>query len=341
MKIRARAPLRLGLAGGGSDVSPYCDEYGGQVLNATIDKFAYASIEPSRSGLLEVVTADRENAQVVDPADWAALGDDFALHRGVYARMIRDYHGGRPVAVRISTHTDAPPGSGLGSSSTLVVALVTAFAEHFRLSLGQYEIAHLAWEIERIDLGLAGGRQDQYAAAFGGFNFMEFKSDGAVVINPLRVRRSIVSELEASLLLYFGGVSRESAQIIEQQSANVRAGDAKALDATHALKEQAVLMKESLLKGNIEGMVSSLDSGWRAKQGIASSITNSDIEQAHKIAEACGMKAGKVSGAGGGGFMMMLVDPVRRMDVKRGLEALGGHVSTCHFTHEGAESWRA
>jgi len=339
MKVRARAPLRLGLAGGGTDVSPYCDEYGGLVLNATIDKYAYASIEESESGLLEVVSADREMQQAVEPWDYGSLSDDFALHRGVYQRMTKQFNNGEGIAVRISTHTDAPPGSGLGSSSTLVVAMTTAFAEYFRLSLGQYEIAHLAWEIERVDLGLAGGRQDQYAAAFGGFNFMEFNTDGGVIINPLRIRRWIMSELEASLLLYFGGVSRESAAIIEQQADNVRRGVESAVGATHGLKHEALRMKESLLKGNFEGMVSSLHSGWLAKQALADSITNPAIEEAHQTATRCGMLAGKVSGAGGGGFMMMLVDPVRRMDVIRGLSEVGGRVSTCHFTHEGAESW--
>jgi D-glycero-alpha-D-manno-heptose-7-phosphate kinase len=339
MKVRARAPLRLGLAGGGTDVSPYCDEHGGLVLNATIDKYAYASIEDSVSGLLEVVSADRELQLSIEPWDTGSLGDDLVLHRGVYDRMIKQFNNGEPVAVRISTHTDAPPGSGLGSSSTLVVALVTAFSEYFRLPLGQYEIAHLAWEIERVDLGLAGGRQDQYAAAFGGFNFMEFNPDGGVSINPLRVRRWITSELEASLLLYFGGVSRESATIIEQQAANVRTGVGSAVEATHALKAEAVHMKESLLKGNFDGMVRSLHAGWVAKRELADSITNPSIEHAHATATRCGMRAGKVSGAGGGGFMMMLVDPVRRMDVIRGLGEVGGRVSTCHFTPEGAESW--
>lgn len=340
MRIRARAPLRLGLAGGGTDVSPYCDEHGGLVLNATIDKYAYASIEDCDPGALEVVSADRQMSTTVDPRDPEKLGDDFALHMGVYRRMVDEFNGGEPVSIRISTHTDAPPGSGLGSSSTLVVALVSAFAERFRLSLGQYEIARIAWEIEREELGLAGGRQDQYAAAFGGFNFMEFQPGGGVVINPLRVRRWILAELEASLLLYFGGVSRESAAIIDEQVDNVRKGVASALEATHDLKDEAVRMKESLLKGDFDGMVSSLHAGWLAKRNLATSISNPAIEQAHEIATRCGMRAGKVSGAGGGGFMMMLVDPVRRMDVIRGLREVGGTVSTCHFTPEGAESWR-
>lgn len=340
MRIRARAPLRLGLAGGGSDVSPYCDEYGGLVLNATIDKFAYASIEDSLTGDLEVVSADRLQSQVVKPADHADLRDDFALHRGVYDRMMREFNEGIPIPLRISTHTDAPPGSGLGSSSTLVVALVTAFAEYFREPLGQYEIAQLAYEIERLELRLGGGRQDQYAATFGGFNFMEFQAGGSVVINPLRVRRWIVAELEASLLLYFGGVSRASADIIEEQAANVRTGVNSAVEATHDLKAQSLRMKEALLKGDFDAMVASLHSGWVAKQELASSITNPTIDRAHRTATACGMRAGKVSGAGGGGFMMMMVDPVRRMDVIRGLTALGGHVSTCHFTDVGAEAWR-
>ena len=341
MKIRARAPLRLGLAGGGTDVSPYCDEHGGLVLNATIDKYAYVTLEDSPSGQLEVMSADRQLQSAVDPRDCEKLGGDFALHMGVYRRMINDFNGGAPHPLRITTHTDAPPGSGLGSSSTLVVAMVKAFTHWLRLPLEQYDLAHIAWKIEREELGLAGGRQDQYAAAFGGFNFMEFQVGGGVVINPLRVRPWIVSEFEASLLLYFGGVSRESAEIIEQQADNVRRGVTAAVDATHDLKSEAVRMKEALLKGDFDGVVNSLQSSWVAKRLMADSITNSDLERAHEVATSCGMRAGKVSGAGGGGFMMMLVDPVRRMDVMRGLQSVGGTVSTCHFTPEGAESWTA
>jgi D-glycero-alpha-D-manno-heptose-7-phosphate kinase len=240
----------------------------------------------------------------------------------------------------LTTYTDTPPGSGLGSSSTLVVSMIEAFVEWLNLPLGEYEIARLAYEIERIDVGLSGGRQDQYAATFGGFNFMEFHPGERVVVNPLRIKHWIVSELEASLLLYFGGASRDSAKIIDEQANNVKRNDPTAVDAMHALKDEAVAMKEGLLKGDFGQLVESLGAGWEAKKRMASSISNPQIEATYQLARESGMLAGKISGAGGGGFMMMLVDPVRRMDVMRALADRPGEVYTCHFTKYGTQGWK-
>jgi D-glycero-alpha-D-manno-heptose-7-phosphate kinase len=341
MIIRARAPLRLGLGGGGTDVSPYCDQFGGLVLNATIDKYAYAVIEPLTPGeRLQFKAADRQTswAGAVEPA--LVLDGDLDLHKGVYNRIVRDFNGGRALPMRMTTHTDAPPGSGLGSSSTLVVAMIKAHVEWLNLPLGEYDIAKLAFEIERHDVGLSGGRQDQYAATFGGFNFMEFHPHERVVVNPLRVKNWIVSELEASLLLYFGGVSRDSARIIDEQTSNVRAKDNSAIDAMHALKQEALSMKECLLKGDFNGLVESMDAGWQAKKRMARSISNPEIEASYELAKAAGMRAGKISGAGGGGFMMLLVDPVRRMEVIRALSAGQGQIYSCHFTETGTQGWK-
>lgn len=341
MMIRARAPLRLGLGGGGTDVSPYCDQYGGLVLNATIDKHAYAMIEPRTAAQpLEFVAADQQQRWSGEPAAALPIDGTLDLHKGVYNRIVRDFNAGRPLPLRLTTHTDAPPGSGLGSSSTLVVAMIKAFVEWLNLPLGEYDIARLAFEIERHDVGLSGGRQDQYAATFGGFNFMEFHPQERVVVNPLRVKNWIVSELEASLVLYFGGVSRDSARIIDEQTHNVKARDSSAIDAMHALKQEALSMKECLLKGDFDGLVESMEAGWQAKKRMASSISNPQIEQTYELARRAGMRAGKISGAGGGGFMMLLVDPVRRMDVIRALAATQGQIYNCHFTEIGTQGWK-
>jgi len=339
--VRARAPLRLGLAGGGTDVSPYCDRYGGLTLNATIDKYAYAVIEPrSEPDLVRIVAADNRDTWEGEARPALDLDGRLNLHKGVYNRIVRDFNGGRPLGLVLTTHTDAPPGSGLGSSSTLVVAMLKAFVEWLNLPLGEYEIARLAYEVERVDVGLSGGRQDQYAATFGGFNFMEFHPGERVVVNPLRIKNWIISELEASLLLYFGGVSRDSARIIDEQADNVKRNDAAAVEAMHALKNEAIAMKESLLKGDFRQLVESLRAGWDAKKRMARSISNAQIEEAYELARAAGMRAGKISGAGGGGFMMMVVDPVRRMDVMRALAERPGQVYTCHFTKYGTQGWK-
>jgi D-glycero-alpha-D-manno-heptose-7-phosphate kinase len=339
--VRARAPLRLGLAGGGTDTSPFCDLHGGYVLNATIDRFAYATIETRADGRVELVAADAPfgwQGEAVPALD--IRGDKLDLARGVYNRVVRDFTGGRPIPLTLTTHADAPPGSGLGSSSTLVVAIVKAFVELLNLPLGDYDIAHLAYEVERLDLGLAGGKQDQYAATFGGFNFMEFYANDRVLVNPLRVKNWILSELEASLLLFYTGVSRDSATIIEEQTRNVRQSNPASVDALLALKQEATLSKESILTGDFDAMANSMRQSWEAKKRVAHNISNSGIEAVYEAALAAGARAGKVSGAGGGGFMMFIVDSTRRMDVVRALGEFPGQVYNCHFTKHGTQGWR-
>jgi D-glycero-alpha-D-manno-heptose-7-phosphate kinase len=341
MIIRARAPLRLGLAGGGTDVSPYCDRYGGLVLNATIDKYAYTVLQPGRNeDGVRFVATDKQEEWAGNAASELPLDGRLDLHKGVYNRIVREFNSGRPLPLNLTTHTDAPPGSGLGSSSTLVVSMIKAFVEWLNLPLGEYDIARLAYEIERKDVGLSGGRQDQYAATFGGFNFMEFHPQERVVVNPLRIKNWIISELEASLLLYFGGVSRDSAQIIDEQTRNVQHDDYAVIDAMHALKQESIAMKESLLKGDFDGLVQSMEAGWEAKKRMAQSISNPQIEASYELAKQAGTRAGKISGAGGGGFMMLLVDPVRRMDVIRALSTTQGQVHSCHFTEIGTQGWK-
>lgn len=338
--LRARAPLRLGLAGGGTDVSPFCDLHGGYVLNATIDLYAYASVELLEEPLIHFEGADQDATWEGSPDDLDAVDPRLALHRGVYRRIVRDFCGGRPFGVRLVTHSDAPPGSGLGASSTLVVAMLHGFVEAFNLPLGEYELAHLAYEIERIDLDLAGGKQDQYSASFGGFNFMEFGGNGHVLVNPLRMKPWIVSELESSLLLFFTGVSRESAHIIDQQVRNIREGAKAPIEALFAVKEEAVRMKAALLKGDFDSFVESMRASWVSKKRTASSISNAHIERIYDDAMQAGARAGKVSGAGGGGFMMFFVAPEAKPRVARALASHAGQVFSCHFTKSGSQAWR-
>ena len=338
--VRSRAPLRLGLAGGGTDVSPYCDEHGGAVLNVTIDMYAYTVIEPTTDGRVVMTAADID--QVVEgPADEIMdVADPLILHKAVYRRIVQQFNGGRPLSCKITTFCDAPPGSGLGTSSTVVVSLVKCFAEWLGLSLGEYEIAHLAFEIERTDAKLAGGRQDQYAAAFGGVNYIEFYKEDRVIVNPLRVKNWIMSELETSLVLFNSGVSRSSAAIIEKQTANLADKGGKALAAMHELKADAVGMKECLLKGDLTQFASYMRKSWIAKKQLAAGITNDSIDGVYEAAMAAGALAGKISGAGGGGFMTFLVDPARRVNVIRALEKQEGRVMTCHMTRHGSEGWK-
>lgn len=338
--VRARAPLRLGLAGGGTDVSPFCDLHGGYVLNAAIDRYAYAMIDPLGDGRLEMRAADQQQTHAGLAVDQLPVSGPLTLHKGVYNRIVRDFRRGEPLSIRLTTYAEAPPGSGLGSSSTLVVAIIKAFVEYLNLPLGEYEVARLAYEIERVDVGLAGGRQDQYSATFGGFNFMEFYADERVVVNPLRIKNWILTELESSLVLYFTGVSRESANIISEQKRNVETKSQVSLDASFALKREAVSMKESILKGDFDSLAESMRAGWQWKKQLAKQVSNPQIDATYERACAAGALAGKVSGAGGGGFMFFLVDPPRRMEVIRALQELGGEAGGCHFSKHGTEGWK-
>lgn len=340
MIIRARAPLRLGLAGGGTDVSPYCDAHGGYVLNATIDRYAYAVIKTLNEPEVRFVATDQQVEKARAIGEPLTLNGQLDLHKAVYNHMVQHYNGGKPIPLELSTFCDAPVGSGLGSSSTLVVVMIRAFAELLNLPLDDYTIAHLAYKLERVECGLQGGRQDQYSATFGGFNFMEFYADDRAIINPLRVKNWIICELEASLILFFTGVSRESAKIIADQSNNLKAGSVDALEAMHGIKQEALVMKECLLRGDFDGLVASMRLGWENKKRSAKTVSNPHIDEIYDAAIKAGALAGKVSGAGGGGFMLFFVPTERRMDVVRALNLFEGQVSNCHFTKHGTQAWR-
>jgi D-glycero-alpha-D-manno-heptose-7-phosphate kinase len=339
-KVRAKAPLRLGLAGGGTDVSPYTEQYGGMVLNATISLYAHCSAELTDDGKVVIDALDMDQHYEAKAEPQLPTDHPLGLVCQVYNRIVRDYCKGQPFAVRLTTHADVPPGSGLGSSSTLVVAVITALAELMRVALGEYEIAHLAYEIERIDLKLAGGKQDQYAATFGGFNLMEFYGGDRVIINPLRLRASTRSELESSLILYFTGQSRSSAAIIDEQVKNVKGKSQKSIIAMHALKGQAQAMKEALLLGNFETFAELLREGWISKRATAREVSNPQIEAAMEVATSLGALGGKVSGAGGGGFVMIATPPERKPAIVRKLGELDGRVVHAVFTEQGATAWR-
>ena len=339
MIIRSKAPLRLGFAGGGSDVSPYSDLYGGLILNATINLYAYCTIEETDDSTVTLVATDLGQSASYPLSDSLPLDGTLDLHKGVFNRVAKDF-GINPKACRITTYSDAPAGSGLGSSSTMVVCILKAFVEWFNLPMGDYEIARLAYQIERVDLGLSGGKQDQYAAAFGGFNFMEFLPDGNVIVNPLRVKRWIVDELESSIVLYYTGASRSSAAIIEEQKKNTSRGNNDAIEAMHRIKQSAIEMKRALLEGNMNSFSRILGKAWEDKKKMATAITNPMIQEAFDVAFAAGAVAGKVSGAGGGGFIIFMTDPSKRRLVINALSGMQGQVVGFQFSEGGTHGWK-
>ena len=340
MIYRSKAPLRLGLAGGGTDVSPYSDLYGGAILNTTISMFAYASIEEREDGKIKINSMDRKESFIIDSVEEIRDGERFELFTGVYNRIVKEF-AKKPLSFTLTTYVDAPPGSGLGSSSTLVVAILGAFVEWLNLPLGDYDIANLAYEIERIDLGFEGGKQDHYAATFGGFNFMEFYDNNKVIVNPLRIKPNVINELQFNTVLYFTGMSRVSSDIIKSQISNVKKHNKKSIEAMHNLKKQAVMMKEAILKGELYKIGEILDYGWRYKKKMSNKISNKRLEEIYEVAKKAGATGGKISGAGGGGFMIFYCPGNARYRVIETLEKeFGGEFRRFKFTKYGLETWR-
>lgn len=337
--VRSKAPLRLGLAGGGTDVSPYSDTFGGRVLNATISLYARCTIRSNPYERIVIRMLDLHEELEFDRVEHRLLPVEGNLCAAVYNRMVLDF-GIETGGLEITVFSDAPPGSGLGSSSAMVVSIVSAFVEMFDLPLGEYDIARLAYSIEREDLGMEGGKQDQYAATFGGFNFMEFLPNDQVIVNPLKVKPWIVNELEDSILLYYIGASRDSSEIIRDQQIGLKQRDVQVVSSMHLLKEGAYQMKSAILKGDFDLCAKLLGESWNQKKQLAKSITNSEIDTIIDCALMHGAISAKVSGAGGGGFIIFYVDPINKTRLKKLLKDKAGLVYEFNFTDNGCVSWK-
>lgn len=339
MIIRSKAPLRLGLAGGGTDLSPYCDIYGGYVLNATIDLYSYCTILPTTDNRIVFRATDLNEQFDCDNNRQIEITGILQLHKGIYNYIIREFNNNEPLSFVMITYSDAPAGSGLGSSSTMVVAILKAYAEWLKLPLGDYDIAYMAYLIERKEVGLLGGKQDQYAAAFGGFNFIEFYSDDRVIVNPLRIKNWVINELESSLIIFYTGKSRESEKIISQQIDNTINNNKDSIEAMHAIKKSALKMKEAILKGQIYDFSKCLMEGWESKKKTSKVISNSLIEEIFNVAIENGAITGKISGAGGGGFLMFFVNPIKKLHVINSLKKYNDYIRNVKFSLLGAQSW--
>ena len=319
-------------------MSPYSDIYGGAILNATLSLYAHAAIELTEQNEIILTAIDRNEQERFEWSPQLPLTGKLDMLKGVYNRVQKDYTLPKK-GFKLSTFVDAPAGSGLGTSSTLAVAIIGAFAEMLRLPLGEYDIAHYAYEIERKDLGWAGGKQDQYAATFGGVNYMEFYSEDKVIVNPLRIKQQYLFELENNLLLYYTSTSRESAKIIRQQSSNVENKKESSLEAMHQLKQQAQMMKEALLKGKLNEIGEILDFGFQQKRKMAEGISNQLMDEIYETAKAAGATGGKISGAGGGGFMVFYCPGLTKYNVAKSLEKFGGVNKQYLFVKHGLTTW--
>lgn len=333
MIIRAKAPLRISFCGGGTDVPPYPATHGGCVLSCTISKYAYASLVPREDGAYGVRSLDYDIDVRYGGHDDLIFDGELDLVKAVIKRF------GSEKGADLFLHSDAPPGSGLGSSSTMVVALVGALANYLAQTMGPYETARLAYAIEREDLGIPGGYQDQYSAVFGGFNFMEFSGDD-VTVNPLRIPAETLDELRYHLLLCFTGTARTSAAILSEQIGGVEAGHADVLAALAQIKQYTVAMKEALLKARLNDFGALMNDAWTAKRRLAAGIETPVVEELYETARAHGAIGGKLLGAGGGGYLLLYCEFTRTHEVAEKLTAAGGQIVDFSFDGEGVRSWR-
>jgi D-glycero-alpha-D-manno-heptose-7-phosphate kinase len=336
MLIRARAPLRISFAGGGTDVPPFPEREGGLVLNATINRYAYCTLRPRADDTITIHSFDYGSSVELAPAQTPVFDGKLDLAKAAIQRFVGPDAGGFDLLL----HSNAPPGSGLGASSAMMVVLVGVLKEYAGVSLTDYELAEEAHTIERDRLGIRGGRQDQYAAAFGGFNFLELHAD-RVVVNALRVAPDVVLELEHNLLLCYTGTTRQSDHIIDDQMQRFEAGNSDAVDGLRAQKKLALQIKDALLQRQLGDFGSLLDDAWQTKKLLSSRISNARIDELYDEARVAGALGGKVAGAGGGGYLLLYCQHDRKHEVATRLQELGATVSDFAFELEGLRTWRA
>ena len=338
MIFRARAPLRISFAGGGTDLSPYVNERGGLVLNATIDRHAYATVRLRQDRVVSVRSLDFETSLAFSVDERPPFDGNLDLIKACLRRLQPDPTA-EETGLELYLETEAPPGSGLGASSALVVATIGALAVWRRLILDKYEVARLAWEIERLDVGVPGGLQDQYSASFGGFNLIEFRSEREAIVNPLRIEPDIIRELEYNMLLVYTGATRSSGRIINTQIAGLKEQQRPVIDAMDRMKSLTLEAKDALLTGRLADFAAILHEEWQAKKRTSDAVTTPHIDEMYAESRRLGAVGGKVSGAGGGGFMFLYCPFDCRPAVAERLRALGGEILPMAFAPEGMQAW--
>ena len=335
MLIRAKAPLRISFAGGGTDVPPFPARDGGLVLNATINRYAYGTLRPRADRAITIHSHDYGSSIELAAGETPMFDGKLDLAKAA----IRRFMGSDEVGFDLILHSNAPPGSGLGSSSAMMVALIGVLKEFRNVPLTDYELAELAHSVERDELGIRGGRQDQYAAAFGGFNFIELYGDH-VVVNPLRVAQDTVLELEHNLLLCYTGNTRQSDHIIDDQMSRYERGEIETGIGLKAQKALALEMKNALLQRRLTDFAELLNSAWEAKKKMSDRISNDRIDELYAAARDAGALGGKVTGAGGGGYLLLYCRHDRKHDVADRMERLGSGVTEFAFEDAGLRTWR-
>jgi len=342
MLIRAKSPLRISFAGGGTDVPPYPQKEGGCVLSATINKYAYGTLKPRDDDQIQVRSLDFEIFQSYDVENYDVDGK--LIYDGkldlVKAAINRFQEYSNPKGFELFLQSDAPPGSGLGSSSAMTSTLAGLLREFIGISTTDYGMADIIYKIEREDLGIKGGLQDQYATVFGGFNYIEFLAH-EVIVHPLRLKPYILNELTYNLLLCYTGKTRPSDNIISDQVENYKKGKDKTIEGLRELKNMTIDMKNALLLGNLNNFGELLHYSWESKKKMSDRITNPIIDEMYEESRKNGVIGGKLLGAGGGGYMVLYCQFDKKYKVAKKLREMGGKLTEFDFENGGLQTWRS
>jgi D-glycero-alpha-D-manno-heptose-7-phosphate kinase len=325
----ARAPVRISFAGGGTDLPAYYERYGGMVVSAAIDKYFYVFLNVGGYEGLQISSADYHTFYRQGPDTGFIWNGDLALPRTILHQFGLD----RGLSVFLAS--EVPPGTGLGSSSTVAVAMIKALSALRGQSLSRQEVAELACTVEIEKMGMPIGKQDQYAAAFGGLNAITFSREG-VAVEPVKARREVVHTLERNILLFFTGTARNSADILSRQRESSARDEPRVIESLHAIKAMAKETLACLEQGDLTRYGRLLHESWQRKKQLAPGITNPLIDECYEAALSAGAVGGKITGAGGGGFLMVYCEPPFQEAVTQALEARGLRRMEFRFDYEGA-----
>ncbi|MFX0000763.1 MAG: GHMP kinase [Candidatus Hodarchaeota archaeon] len=333
MIIRSKAPFRVSFGGGGTDMAPYCIEHGGCVLSTTIDRHIYVTLKPRQDKIVHI-NALKLNKQFSFKVGDRDYSTDFELFKGIFNVLeIKD-------GFDIMVYSELPPGSGMGGSSSLSVALIGALNKYYNLDLSKHEIAKSACNIERIELKQKGGYQDQFAAAYGGLNFIEFRQDVNVI--PINASEEMLNELQFRLILCYIGGSHFSSDIQDEVLKGYKVEKKSYLEAMQDLKDVAHSMREIVESNNLSNLNEFgelLHKGWIAKKSLSTKISNKNIENFYLTSREFGVLGGKLLGAGGGGHLLLFSEPNQKPKVIQELEKIGGKIINFHFNPKGLEVW--
>jgi D-glycero-alpha-D-manno-heptose-7-phosphate kinase len=323
-----RSPVRISFGGGGTDIPSYYNRYGGAVLSAAINKYFYTIVTKRMDDKIQVISSDLRVIETWKDIGRMQLSDgELSLPLAVMKDLEVE------TALNLFLASEIPPGTGLGSSATVCVSILKALSTYLQVPLGRYQLAERAFHIARDVLGMPVGKQDEYAAAFGGLNYISFQQDGTATVEPVSPPQDVVRELQRNLMLFFTGVSHNSWSILKSQEHSSQ----PAIHSLHEIRQLAKSMQDSLLAGNLRKFGSQLDDGWKAKRKISDKISNSRIDKLYELALSNGATGGKITGAGGGGFLLLYCEREAQEGVRSAFEKEGLQEMTFEFDFQGAQ----